>query len=49
MSSIRRRGESLGLLPRVVAVFPAFHVGYGWGMLRGFLRAGHRGGRSFGR
>jgi succinoglycan biosynthesis protein ExoA len=49
MSSIRRRRESLGLLPRVVAVFPAFHVGYGWGMLRGFLRAGRRGGRGFGR
>jgi succinoglycan biosynthesis protein ExoA len=48
VSSIRRRRESLGLLPRVVAVFPAFHVGYGWGMLRGFVRAGRDGERGFG-
>jgi succinoglycan biosynthesis protein ExoA len=49
MSSIRRRRESMHLLPRVVAVFPAFHVGYGWGMLRGFARAARSGDRGFGR
>jgi succinoglycan biosynthesis protein ExoA len=48
-SSIRRRHEPLSLLPRVVAVFPAFHAGYGWGMLRGFVRAGLRGERGSGR
>jgi succinoglycan biosynthesis protein ExoA len=37
--SIRRRGESWRLLPRVVAVFPTFHLGYGVGMLAGWVRA----------
>jgi len=37
--SIRRRRESWSLLPRVVSVFPAFHAGYGIGMLRGWARA----------
>jgi succinoglycan biosynthesis protein ExoA len=37
--SIRRRRESWSLLPRVIAVFPAFHSGYGVGMLLGFTRA----------
>jgi succinoglycan biosynthesis protein ExoA len=32
---IVRRRESLWLLPRVAAVFPLVHVGYGVGMLRG--------------
>jgi glycosyltransferase involved in cell wall biosynthesis len=33
--AIHRRGESWRLLPRTVAVFPMFHVGYGAGMLAG--------------
>jgi glycosyltransferase involved in cell wall biosynthesis len=37
--SIRERRESWSLLPSVVAVFPAFHSGYGIGMLRGWARA----------
>ena len=37
--SIRGRRESWSLLPRVVTVFPAFHTGYGIGMLRGWARA----------
>jgi glycosyltransferase involved in cell wall biosynthesis len=31
------RGESPALLPRVLAVFPAFHLAYGTGMARGWL------------
>jgi succinoglycan biosynthesis protein ExoA len=37
--SIRGRRESWSLLPRVVSVFPAFHSGYGIGMLKGWARA----------
>jgi succinoglycan biosynthesis protein ExoA len=37
--SIVGRRESWSLLPRVVIVFPAFHTGYGIGMLRGWARA----------
>jgi hypothetical protein len=33
--SLRGRRETLWLLPRVLLTFPAFHVGYGLGMLRG--------------
>jgi succinoglycan biosynthesis protein ExoA len=33
-ASIRRRRESWLLLPRVAAVFPAFHLGYGIGMFQ---------------
>jgi succinoglycan biosynthesis protein ExoA len=40
--SIRGRRESWALLPRVVVVFPAFHVGYGLGMLRGWIQAAGR-------
>jgi glycosyltransferase involved in cell wall biosynthesis len=40
--SIRARREPLRLLPRVVAAYPAFHLSYGLGMLRGFLRAARR-------
>jgi succinoglycan biosynthesis protein ExoA len=40
--SVRRRQERWALLPLVVAAFPAFHVGYGAGMLRGWLRAALR-------
>lgn len=37
--SIHNRRESWSLFPRVVTAFPAFHVGYGLGMLRGWARA----------
>jgi succinoglycan biosynthesis protein ExoA len=43
--SVARRGE-WWLLPRVVAAYPAFHVGLGVGMLHGWLRAALRRGRS---
>jgi GT2 family glycosyltransferase len=36
--SVRARREPLALLPRVVAVYPMFHVAYGLGMLWGFVR-----------
>jgi hypothetical protein len=36
--SVRARKEPLSLVPRVVAVYPMFHVAYGIGMLWGFLR-----------
>lgn len=39
-ASIVRRRESWRLLPRVVAVFPTFHVAYGLGMVAGWLRQG---------
>ena len=35
--AVRGRDEPLALVPRVAAVFPAFHVGYGAGMARGWL------------
>ncbi len=38
-SGVRRRGEPWGLVARTLAVFPAFHLGYGAGMLHGWLRA----------
>ena len=38
-SSVKARGDEWRLVPRTTAVFPAFHVGYGIGMLRGWLRA----------
>jgi glycosyltransferase involved in cell wall biosynthesis len=37
LHALRSRGEPLRLLPRVVAAYFAFHVGYGGGMLRGLL------------
>jgi succinoglycan biosynthesis protein ExoA len=37
-ATVRARRESPDLLPSVVAVFPAFHLGYGSGMLAGLLR-----------
>ena len=37
--SIRERGESTGLLPAVVAVYPTVHLGFGLGFLRGCLQA----------
>jgi GT2 family glycosyltransferase/SAM-dependent methyltransferase len=36
--AIRRKRESWRLFPRVVAVFPTFHVGYGLGLLAGVGR-----------
>jgi succinoglycan biosynthesis protein ExoA len=36
---VRGRDEPLALTARVAAVFPVFHVGYGTGMARGWLRA----------
>jgi glycosyltransferase involved in cell wall biosynthesis len=40
IASLRRRGEPIRLLPRVLAAFAAFHVGYGLGMLRGLAGTG---------
>ncbi len=37
--SVSERGESWGLLPRVLATFPAFHLGHGSGQAVGWLRA----------
>jgi succinoglycan biosynthesis protein ExoA len=39
VGGIHSREESLRLLPRVVAVFPTYHFGYGIGLLRGGLSA----------
>jgi succinoglycan biosynthesis protein ExoA len=39
LAGLRRRQESVRLLPRVVAAFLAFHLGYGLGMLRGLARS----------
>ena len=40
--SLRAHGEPLRLLPYVLAVYPTFHLAYGLGMLRGWLRAARR-------
>jgi glycosyltransferase involved in cell wall biosynthesis len=37
--ALRRAGETWTLLPRVIAVFPIFHVAHGIGMARGWVRA----------
>jgi hypothetical protein len=37
--SLSERGESMALLPRVLATFPAFHVAYGAGQAVGWVRA----------
>jgi succinoglycan biosynthesis protein ExoA len=37
--SLRERGEPIELLPRVLAAFPAFHLGHGSGQAVGWLRA----------
>ena len=42
-ASIRKRHEPLRQLPRVVAIFPTYHVAYGLGLLRGSLFAGRFG------
>jgi GT2 family glycosyltransferase len=39
VGGVRSRGESLRLLPRVVAVFPTYHFAYGIGLLRGGVAA----------
>jgi hypothetical protein len=36
---VSERGESWDLMPRVLAVFPAFHLGHGSGQAVGWLRA----------
>lgn len=38
-AGVRSRAEPWRLLPRVMAAYPAFHLGYGLGMARGCLRA----------
>lgn len=40
LRSVRRRGEALRLLPRVLAIYPVFHVAYGVGILWVSTRAG---------
>ena len=45
VTAVRRRGEPGHLVPVVVAVFPAFHLGYGTGMVAGALRAALLAGR----
>ena len=37
--SVSEHGESWGLMPRVFAAFPAFHLGHGSGQAVGWLRA----------
>jgi succinoglycan biosynthesis protein ExoA len=37
LASLRRRREPVHLLPRVLAAFVAFHIGYGLGMVRGLV------------
>src|SRR5215213_8736822 len=37
--SVGERGEAWGLMPRVLAAFPAFHLGHGSGQAVGWLRA----------
>jgi succinoglycan biosynthesis protein ExoA len=39
LRSVRARNQPLRLLPRVVAVYPMFHVAYGLGLLWGLLRS----------
>jgi succinoglycan biosynthesis protein ExoA len=40
--SLRKHREPLALLPRVLAAYPTFHVAYGLGMLRGWVRTARR-------
>ena len=40
--SLKAHREPLRLLPHALAVYPTFHVAYGLGMLRGWLRAARR-------
>jgi len=39
VASAKNREEPTTLVPRIAAVFPAFHVGYGLGMVGGWARA----------
>jgi succinoglycan biosynthesis protein ExoA len=43
-ASAKGRGEPLTLIPRIAGVFPAFHVGYGLGMIAGWARPLRAGG-----
>ena len=43
--SVRHHGEPWSLTPRVLATFPAFHLGHGSGQAVGWLRALRRLGR----
>lgn len=42
-ASLRRRREPWSLLPRVLAVFPTFHLAYGAGMIHGWIRTARSG------
>lgn len=42
-ASLRRRQEPWSLLPRVLAVFPTFHLAYGVGMIHGWIRTARSG------
>jgi hypothetical protein len=44
-ASVLSRRESWRLLPRVMAVFPTYHVAYGIGLLHGALSAAQLGNR----
>jgi glycosyltransferase involved in cell wall biosynthesis len=37
-AAVRRKAEPISLVPRTAATFPAFHIGYGVGMLHGLAR-----------
>ena len=39
VASARSREEPTTLIPRIAGVFPAFHIGYGLGMIAGWARA----------
>jgi hypothetical protein len=39
VTAVHARREPWRLLPRVIAVFPAFHLGHGVGMLHGWINA----------
>ncbi len=39
VTSVRARDEPPRMIPRVAAVFPSFHLGYGAGLAHGLLRA----------
>jgi GT2 family glycosyltransferase len=43
VASARRRREPAAIVPRIASVFPAFHVGYGVGMVNGWAHALLRG------
>jgi succinoglycan biosynthesis protein ExoA len=46
-TTVRRRGEPAALVPVVAAIFPAFHLGSGSGMLHGLARAALRAALTF--